>query len=58
MCRNGGQPFSNPSSWSSHSSLLVKRLWTIRITHLPPPRASTWISVATGGAPGIHSRSS
>jgi hypothetical protein len=58
MWRNVGQPFSTLSSWSSQSALLVKSLVTRRTVHVPPERASTWISVAIGGPPGIHSLSS
>src|SRR5271155_2921970 len=54
MRKKPGQPDSVPSNWLSQSSVLAKRLWTMRTTQMPPPRASTLHSSAMGGEPGTQ----
>src|SRR4249919_1657237 len=54
MRKKPGQPDSVPSSWLSQSSVLAKRLWTMRTMQMPPPRASTLHSLASGGEPGTQ----
>src|SRR5262249_15825239 len=49
--KNAGQPAWPASSWLSQSSVLAKRLWTMRTMQVPPPRASTLHSFANGGEP-------
>src|SRR5580693_8032744 len=54
MRKEAGQPDSVPSIWLSHSSVLAKRLCTMRTTQTPPPRASTLHSSAIIGEPGTQ----
>src|ERR1700734_1483635 len=54
MRKKPGQPDSVPSNWLSQSSVLAKRLCTMRTTHMPPPRASTLHSSAITGEPGTQ----
>src|SRR4029077_17422974 len=52
MLKKLANPDFAPSNWLSQSSVLAKRLWTMRTMQTPPPRASTLHSFAIGGMPG------
>src|SRR5271154_1314715 len=54
MRKNPGHPDSVPSSWLSQSSVLAKRLCTMRTMQVPPARASTLHSSAMIGEPGAQ----
>src|SRR4051794_35219643 len=54
MRKAPGMPDSLPSSWSSQSSVVAKRLCTTRTMQMPPARASTVHSLASGGEPGYQ----
>src|ERR1700683_5745146 len=54
MRKKPGQPDPVPSTWLSRSSVLAKRLCTMRTTQVPPARASMLHSSAMTGEPGTQ----